>query len=117
MRSGFRILSCAATLLVFFLPGWTPALSAAEKAGPTNSPPKADETNDSVSTQTLRSYLQLQEQLHETLLTIEKTRKDTEAAARANSEAIALRLGAIEQALGTQQIHEVNLLQNSNRVT
>src|SRR5580765_2590611 len=76
---------------------------------------KAEDTNQ--NQQTLRSYLQLQEQLHETLLTIERNRKENEAAAKANTEALSQRLEAIEQSLGTQRNHEANLLQNSNRVT
>jgi len=77
--------------------------------------PAKGETNE--NQQTLRSYLQLQEQLHDTLLTIERNRKETEAAARAGTEAISARLEAIERTMGAQESHQATLLQNSNRVT
>src|SRR5205807_1432497 len=78
-------------------------------------PSTLQETNE--AQQTLRSYLQLQEQLHSTLLTIERTRREAEAAAKANADAITARLEAIEQGLGSQQKQEATLLQNSNRIT
>ena len=51
------------------------------------------------------------------MLAIERTRKDADAAAKANADAIAARLESIEQTLSAQQNHEVTLLQDSNRVT
>src|SRR2546421_112574 len=113
MRSGFIRSSCLTALISLWLFGLGAAASGAEKNNPTDATPKTEETNE--SQQMLRSYLQLQEQLHDTLLTIERTRKDTEAAAKANADAIALRLEGIEQSMGVQQNHEAHLLQNSNR--
>src|ERR1043166_2370428 len=75
------------------------APSAAEKPAPIDPAAKPDEAAETQQLQTLRSYLQLQEQLHNTLLTIERTRKEADTAAKANAEAIAARLEAIEQAL------------------
>src|SRR5207249_5970733 len=89
------------------------AAVGAEKTNLTDTPVKAEETND--AQQTLRSYLQLQEQLHNTLLTIERTRREADAAAKVNADAIAARLEAMEQALSAQQRSEAILLQNSNR--
>src|SRR2546423_5226732 len=80
----------------------------AEKTSPADPPPKTEEPSE--AQQTLRSYLQLQEQLHNTILAIERTRKEADAAAKANAEAIAARLEVIEQTLGSQQLHQANLL-------
>lgn len=115
MRIGSMSRSSLSIIFGLWALGQLSPVSSAEKSNPTDAVPKADETNE--AQQTLRSYLQLQEQLHDTLLTIERTRKETEAAARANTEAISQRLEVIEQSLGAQQNHQANLLQNSNRVT
>jgi tetratricopeptide (TPR) repeat protein len=93
------------------------AAFAADKTAPIEPAAKPDEAAETQQQQTLRSYLQLQEQLHNTLLTIERTRKEADTAAKANAEAIAARLEAIEQALSAQQSHQANLLVNSNRIT
>jgi len=112
LNSALNYFGSMACLLFF---GLVLASSGAEKNILTEPVPRADETNE--AQQTLRSYLQLQEQLHSTLLTIERTRKEADAAAKANADAIAQRLEAIEQTLGSQQRNEASLLQNSNRVT
>jgi tetratricopeptide (TPR) repeat protein len=91
------------------------AAAGAEKNNPAEAAPKTDEGNE--AQQTLRSYLQLQEQLHDTLMIIERSRRETEAAAKASAEAISVRLDAIEKTMGAQQSHEATLLQSSNRVT
>ena len=113
MRIGFISRFRVTALAAICLAGWVLAAASAEKTADLT--PRADETND--NQQVLRSYLQLQEQLHDTFLTVERSRKEAEAAARASAEAIAARLEAIERSMGTQQSHEVTLLQNSNRVT
>src|SRR5438105_7677413 len=115
MRNGFVASCCqliGITSLFLFL---RLGAAGAEKITGADAPPKPEEPTD--TQQTLRAYLQLQEQLHDTLLTIDRTRKEADAAARVNAEAVAARLEAIEQTLGTQQIHAAKLLQDSNRVT
>jgi tetratricopeptide (TPR) repeat protein len=63
--------------------------------------------------------LQLQEQLHQTLLTIEQSRKDSEAAskqsAKENADMIANRLKLIDQALTRQREQETETARNSSR--
>ena len=59
---------------------------AAEPAAPAVPPAKVEETN---SQDTLRSYLQLQEQLHATQLAIERTRKEADEAAAENARMLA----------------------------
>ncbi len=73
------------------------------------------ETN-ATSQDTLRSYLQLQEQLHATQLAIEQTRKDNAEAAARSSELLAAKLQSIETALSAQRARELEAMQSSNRV-
>ena len=86
---------------------------AAEPAAPAVPPAKVEETN---SQDTLRSYLQLQEQLHATQLAIERTRKEADEAAAENARMLASRLQAIEQALAAQRAQELQAMQSSNKV-
>ncbi len=72
----------------------------------------AAESNSS-SNDTLRSYLQLQEQLHATQLALERNRQETEALAAKNAEAVAARFKAIEEALTTQRITELESMKGS----
>lgn len=65
--------------------------------------------------QVLRSYLQLQEQLHSAMLTLEQSRRDAEVAARSNAQTIADRLNLIEQTLTVQRRQEAEAVQSSNR--
>jgi tetratricopeptide (TPR) repeat protein len=73
---------------------------------------KADETNVQ---DTLRAYLQLQEQLHATQLTIERGRKEADAAANENAKAFAARLQNIEQSLSLQRGQELDVMRSSNK--
>jgi tetratricopeptide (TPR) repeat protein len=91
-------------------------------AADTNSASTAatDTTN---SQDTLRAYLQLQEQLHATQLAIERNRQEADAASAHNAEALTARLEAVEQALTAarsrdmEALHETNTsIQKSNQV-
>lgn len=73
----------------------------------------ADDTN---AQETLRVYLQLQEQLHATQLAIEQNRKEAKEAAVQNAEFLAGRLHDIETALAAQRARELEAMQSSNRV-
>ena len=72
-----------------------------------------DETN---TQDTLRAYLQLQEQIHATQLAIERNRKEADAATAENTKALASRLQGIEQSLSLQRTQELEAMQYSNRV-
>ena len=74
---------------------------------------KAEETNNQ---ETLRSYLQLQEQLHSTQLAIERNRKEADAAAAENAKVLTARLQGIEQALDAQRGQELEAMRSSNKV-
>ena len=74
---------------------------------------KPDDTN---SLETLRAYLQLQEELHQTQLAIEQNRKEAKDAAAQSAQVLADRLQAIEKALSAQRARELDAMQSSNRV-
>lgn len=82
----------------------------------TNSPTAvAGQTNNQ---ETLRAYLQLQEQLQLTQLAIEQNRKEAREAresAAQNSDILAGRLQSIERALELQRTRELEAMQSSNR--
>ncbi len=64
----------------------------------------------------LRTYLQLQEQLHAAQLAIEDNRKEADQAAAHHAEILANRLKVIEEALASQRTREMETMQSSNRV-
>jgi len=63
----------------------------------------------------LRSYLQLQEQLHTALLAIEHTRLENSLSARTNADVLASRLELIEKSLDQQREQQAEALRSSNR--
>jgi tetratricopeptide (TPR) repeat protein len=77
----------------------------------TNAPIESGETNS----QELRTYLQLQEQLHATRLAIESVGAEAKQAAAQNAEELAVRLHALEQAVAVQRAKELEAMQSSNR--
>ncbi len=74
---------------------------------------RAEETN---SQDILRAWLQLQEQLHATQLSIEQSRLAADKSAAENARVLGSRLDEIEKALATQRARELESLQSSNRV-
>lgn len=91
------------------------ALTALPRRSPAAEPvpPKAEDTN---ALETLRSYLQLQGQIHEAQAAIEKNRQDAADAAARNAELLVQRLNSIEQSLSAQRARELEAMQGSNRV-
>ncbi len=71
---------------------------------------------DTNAQETLRAYLQVQEQLHLTQLAIEQNRNEARETAAQNSEILAGRLQTIEKALESQRTRELETMQSSNRV-
>jgi tetratricopeptide (TPR) repeat protein len=111
---GFRVAGLPrGPLLVLALASLATACFGADIGSPVTITGKADETN---TQETLRSYLQLQEQLHATQLTIERNRKEADAAATENAKALTARLQGIEQALASQRAQELEAMQSSNKV-
>jgi len=91
------------------LSGARVAAANTEAPSPTG---RAEETNASPE---MRSYLQLQEQLHATQLAVERTRREAEQIASQNAEALSGRMQGIEQSLAAQRAKELDAMQSSNR--
>lgn len=93
---------CAAVVFCTLLLQPTPAANS----------PAAVDTNAS-SNDSLRAYLQLQEQLHATQLALERNRQETEALAARNAEEVATRFKAIESTLTTQRLVELDTMKGA----
>ncbi len=78
-------------------------------------PAKAAISNE-VSSQELRNYLQLEEQIQATRLAIERNHKEADTAAAQAANALANRLKSIEQSLLSQRASELQAMQSSNKV-
>ena len=85
----------------------------AEPAAVTGAPARTDDTN---AQEILRSYRQLQEQLHATQLAIEHSRAQAETAAAQNVKTLTAPLSDIEQPLASQRAQELEAMQSSNKV-
>lgn len=90
-------------------------LRANAQAAAAEIPATATET-DTNSAAALRSYLQLQEQLHAAQLAIERNRQEAAAAAAKSVEAIAERMQNLEQTLSAQRAREIEQLEGANRL-
>jgi tetratricopeptide (TPR) repeat protein len=90
-----------------------PRLTRAE-TNDTNLPPAKLERD--AAADTMRSYLQLQEQIHTTQLAIERNRQEAEAAAAHNMETLTAQLQAFESALVAQRTRDLEAMQGTNRI-
>jgi tetratricopeptide (TPR) repeat protein len=97
-----------AALMIFAVA--TFSLAAADSPVPASSA-----KTDDLGSQELRSYLQVQEQLHATQLVIEHNRQESEAAAQRNNDLLTSHLQTIEQTLTSQHNRELEAMQSSNR--
>ena len=66
--------------------------------------------------ESVRSNLQIQEQLHSALLAIERSREEAETAAARNAAMIETRLSAMEKSLAEQRRDELQNIQSSDRL-
>jgi tetratricopeptide (TPR) repeat protein len=73
------------------------------------------ETNPG-SNESLRAYLQLQDQLHDTQMALERNRMEVQAASAQASMTLSNRLQAIEQSLLVQRASELDEAQRTNRL-
>ena len=88
----------------------------AASSAPVPPPVPAKTAEESLESQRiLRSYLQLQEQLHATLMAIEQSRAESTVASRSNADLLTARLELIEKALQQQQEQQRESMQQSNR--
>ena len=111
MRRNWNTLFGIAQLSAFIAVLLIPSTFRAATADTTNAPVQSGETNS----QELRTYLQLQEQLHATRLAIESVGAEAKQAAAQNAEELAVRLHALEQAVAVQRAKELEAMQSSNR--
>src|SRR2546430_634413 len=98
--------------LAFAALGFSLPATGAEPPAPT---PTLVDTNS--PSEALRSYLQLQEQLHSLQLRIEETRQQADTAAVLNAQTVASRLQALEQTLAAERAKDVDAVRSSNRIT
>ena len=108
----FPILIIAATvgLSSFLLPGETRAEVTNQIAPASVS--AAQPAESMTSSDAFRSYLQLQEQLHETQLAMERAVRETELATLKSAAILSNRLQAIEQSVELQRAHELNIVRD-----
>ena len=90
-------------------------MAAADTNAPVDSEGRAAEAVVIGTQESLRSSLQIQEELHNMQATIEKDRKDSEAAAARSADLLEGRLKLIEQSISSQRLDELKDLQRSNR--
>jgi tetratricopeptide (TPR) repeat protein len=115
-KPGFRFLLPATILLTAFL-GFCRVGSAAE----TNAAAAEDKTDKSADNTAigaqdfLRSYLQLQEQLRDTQLAIQKIRQETAALDASNSAVVDERLQLMEKTIANENNEQLNGIAHLNR--
>lgn len=115
VRWSRRLAPCRGlTLLLPAFLAIAPLAFAAEATNVADAPPTKLETE--ASPDVMRAYLQLQEQLHATQLAIESNRQEAKAAAALNTEAITLRLQALEESLVAQRAQELETMRSTTRV-
>lgn len=89
---------------------------SAAKAEETNAPGTTETKGQDTTTEALRSYLQLQEQLNATQQALERNRQEAETLAARNAEAMSARLQLIEHAMSSQRTRELEAVQSTNRL-
>jgi tetratricopeptide (TPR) repeat protein len=80
----------------------------------------ADETNSAASSMpsdAVNGYLQIQAQLHDTQLTIEKNRQLAEAEAQRNADNMAARIEALQQTVAVLRASEIAAMQKTQQLT
>ena len=86
------------------------------RAADTAAPAVPSTLENAGSNDVLRAYLQVQEQLHDAQLAIERNRQESQAAAAQNALTVSNRLQAIEQSLLAQRASESDTAQRTNRL-
>jgi tetratricopeptide (TPR) repeat protein len=101
-------------IFILFLAITLPNLRAqsVDASAPASALPAAD----SGSNEALRAYLQLQEQIHDTQLSIERNRLQAQAAAAQEAMALSNRLQAIEQSMTFQRSTDLEEAQRTNHM-
>src|SRR5277367_2893984 len=107
-NAGFGLIRTGCLLLLVLMSLLRPA-----QAADTNAAPDPAGTNAQDS---LRFYLQIQEQLRRTLVAIEENRQDAEAEAATNQQALAERLRVMEKTLADGRLEQMQGMERSDRM-
>ncbi len=118
-RTRLTLAITSLTAVILIVLASTPLKAQENKTADAPSPPPTpapttEQTNN--SEQVLRSYLQIQEQLHSAALAIDSNRQQLETAAKENNEVVNARLKLIEQALTSQGERESKAARSSQRL-
>jgi len=106
-KAGFRFIRTGCLVLAAFLGLLRPALAVDTNAAP-EADGKAAEAGTVRAQDFLRSYLQIQEQLRDTQLTIEKMQQEAAAASASNSVAVEERLRLMEKAIANERVEQLS---------
>jgi tetratricopeptide (TPR) repeat protein len=113
-KAGFRLVRAGCLVLVILLGLLRSALAVDTNAAPGTGGKNAE--TGAVSAQDfLRSYLQIQEQLRESQLEIEKIRQEAAAAGASNSAAVEERLGVMAKAIASERAEQLKGMEHLNR--
>jgi tetratricopeptide (TPR) repeat protein len=115
-RTRLKLALVTLTAVVFVTLAQAPLTAQEDKTVDTPAAAPAAEQTNVAADQVLRSYLQIQEQLHSALLAIEANREQLETANRQNNEIVAARLKLIEQTLTSQGERETRSARSSQRL-
>jgi len=111
---------CFPGLILLVLLGCLSPAFAANAANTNSASPDADAKSAEASLKTtqdyLRSYLEIQEQLHNTQLAIEKNRQEAQAEAARNSLVLEERFSVMEKTLAAQRLEELKGIEHSDRM-
>jgi tetratricopeptide (TPR) repeat protein len=103
--------SLALALIALLLAGSSIVTPAADTNAATAVRPESAQSEE-----VLRSYLQLQEQIHATQLAIEQVQREAREAATNSNQALDLRLQILEHAINSERVQQLETMQSSNRV-
>jgi tetratricopeptide (TPR) repeat protein len=97
--------------------GWlSPAFAADTNSATADAAGKSAEAGLIGSEQSLRSLLQVQEQLHNTQMAIEKNREEAKAESARNSLILEERFGVMEKNLAAQRLEDLKGIEHSDRM-
>jgi tetratricopeptide (TPR) repeat protein len=113
-KTGFRSIRAGCLLLAAMTVLLRPA-SAAETNTTAGAEVKAGETGDVRAQDFLRSYLQIQEQLRDTQLALEKIQQETAAANASNSVALEERLRLMEKSIASERAEQLSGMEHLDR--
>ena len=115
-RTRLKLTTATLTAVILIALGALPRIWSQENTNAEVPSPVAASEQTVTNDQTLRSYLQIQEQLHTALLAIETNREQLEATAKQNNDIVATRLKQIEQALTAQGERETKAARSSQKL-